>query len=29
MPARHTELYELLEIPPDADEDAIKKVEKP
>ena len=25
MPARHTELYELLEISPDADEDAIKK----
>ena len=25
MPARHTELYELLEIAPDADEDAIKK----
>ena len=25
MPARHTELYELLEISPDADDDAIKK----
>jgi len=25
MPARHTELYELLEISPDADEDTIKK----
>ena len=25
MPARHTELYDLLEIQPDADEDTIKK----
>ena len=25
MPARHTELYDILEIPSDADEDAIKK----
>ena len=25
MPARHTELYDLLEISPDADEETIKK----
>ena len=28
MPARHTELYDILEIPSDADEDAIKKADE-